>query len=180
MKPLIDPLDGAGLKDHVIAICTLKETLDIIFEKEQDMLIWLEVLLSCQRGGRSAHGRIAKPIYENMWEITVKGFTPEKGSTSKFFQMTGPHRFVVTDDAFKFFELGSEECKTFPLKDISGHGKQHRAYHIRTGRTTLCGRGVIELDCKDQAVANQIYSTVSLSNDQNQKYKKCQKPSAML
>ena len=149
------------MKAPAIAVCTLKDTLDIIFEKEQDMLIWLEALLSCQHGGRSAQGRIARPIYENMWEITVKNFKPDKGSTSKFFQMTGPHRLVATEDAFKFFELGSYEPKTFPWKDIKGHGKVNRYYHIQTGRMTLSGRGEIELDCKDQAVAAQIYATVS-------------------
>ena len=154
-------LDGAGIKDHVIAVVSLKDTLDIIFEKEQEMLIWLELLLSCQHGGRSAQGRIAKPIYENMWEINVKGFKSEKSSTSKFFQMTGPHRLVATDDAFKFFELGSDEPKTFPMKDIKGHKNHNRNYIIQTGRMTLSGRGEIELDCKDQAVAAQIYATVS-------------------
>ena len=153
-------LDGAGIKDHVIAVVSIKDTLDIIFEKEQDMLIWLELLLSCQQGGRSAQGRIAKPIYENMWEVNVKGFKSDKGSTSKFFQITGPHRLVATDEAFKFFELGSEEAIPFAYKDIKGHKNHNRNYIIQTGRMTRSGRGEIEIDCKDHHVAAQIYATV--------------------
>lgn len=146
----------------VIAVCTLKETLDIIFDKEQDMLCWLDLLLSCQQGGRSAQGRIARPIYEHMWDVNVKGFKPEKGSSaSKFFQMAGPHRLVVSHDAIKFFELGSDDAKTFPIKDIKGHGDgKSRYYKILTGRLTLSGRGEIEVDCRDQTVAGNIYSTV--------------------
>ena len=157
-------LDGAGIKDPVIAVASLKDTLDIIFEKEQDMLIWLELLLSCQQGGRSAQGRIAKPIYENMWEVNVKGFKSEKGSNKGFFQMTGPHRLVATDENFKFFELGSDEPISFAYKDIKGHKKQGRTYVIHTGRTTRSGRGEIDVDCKDHHVADQIYSIVSTDN----------------
>ena len=153
-------LDGAGIKDHVIAVVSIKDTLDIIFEKEQDMLIWLELLLSCQQGGRSAQGRIAKPIYENMWEVNVKGFKSDKGSSSKFFQMTGPHRLVATEDAFKFFELGSDEPIPFAYKDIKGHKNHNRNYIIQTGRMTRSGRGEIEIDCKDHHVSAQIYATV--------------------
>jgi hypothetical protein len=152
-------LDGAGIKDHVIAVVSIKDTLDIIFEKEQDMLIWLELLLSCQQGGRSAQGRIAKPIYENMWEVNVKGFKSDKGSSSKFFQMTGPHRLVATEDAFKFFELGSDEPIPFAYKDIKGHKNHNRNYIIQTGRMTRSGRGEIEIDCKDHHVSAQIYAT---------------------
>ena len=153
-------MDGAGIKDHVIAVVSIKDTLDIIFEKEQDMLIWLELLLSCQQGGRSAQGRIAKPIYENMWEVNVKGFKSDKGSSSKFFQMTGPHRLVATEDAFKFFELGSDEPIPFAYKDIKGHKNHNRNYIIQTGRMTRSGRGEIEIDCKDHHVSAQIYATV--------------------
>ena len=156
-------LDGAGIKDPVIAVASLKDTLDIIFEKEQDMLIWLELLLSCQQGGRSAQGRIAKPIYENMWDVNVKGFKSEKGSNSKFFQITGPHRLVATDDSFKFFELGSEKPIPFAYKDIRGHNTNNRYYYIHTGSVTPSGRGAIEIDCKDHHVSAQIYSTVSIS-----------------
>ena len=128
------------------------------------MLIWLELLLSCQQGGRSAQGRIAKPIYENMWEVNVKGFKSEKGSNKGFFQMTGPHRLVATDENFKFFELGSDEPISFAYKDIKGHKKQGRTYVIHTGRTTRSGRGEIDVDCKDHHVADQIYSIVSTDN----------------
>lgn len=155
-------LDGAGIKDPVIAVASLKDTLDIIFEKEQDMLIWLELLLSCQQGGRSAQGRIAKPIYENMWEVNVKGFKLEKGTNSKFFQITGPHRLVATAEAFKFFELGSDEPIPFEYKDIKGHKNHNKNYLIHTGRLSRSGRGEIEIDCKDHHVASQIYSTVSI------------------
>ena len=94
----------------------------------------------------------------------VKGFKSEKGSNKGFFQMTGPHRLVATDENFKFFELGSDEPISFAYKDIKGHKKQGRTYVIHTGRTTRSGRGEIDVDCKDHHVADQIYAIVSSNN----------------
>ena len=127
------------------------------------MKIWLELFLSCQQGGRSAHGRIARPTYENMWEVNVNGFTPKKRPAPTFCQMAGPHRMVVTDDAIKFFELGSDSPKTFDMKEIIAHGKVNRYYHIHTGPITIYGQGEIRVDCKNKDVADQIYSTVSIT-----------------
>ena len=55
-------LGGAGIDNYVISVVSIKDTLDIIFQKEHDMIIWLDLLLTCQQGGRSAEGRMAKPV----------------------------------------------------------------------------------------------------------------------
>ena len=153
---------GARNKDHIISVVSIYDTLDICFAHQDDMLTWLEILLCCQQGGRSKHGRIARPIYEHMWEINVKGFESENDPYSCVFEMLGPRRLVATEDAFKFFEMGSVEPITFPYKEIRGHKHHKRDYIIQTGRLTQSGRGKIYIDCKEHYVSAQIYETVSL------------------
>ena len=42
--------DKDGLSGgHIISVCTLRDSLDIVFDNETDMLMWLELLLSCQQ-----------------------------------------------------------------------------------------------------------------------------------
>ena len=42
--------DKDGLSGgHIISVCTLRDSLDIVFDNETDMLLWLELLLSCQQ-----------------------------------------------------------------------------------------------------------------------------------
>ena len=154
-------IDDAHNKDHIISVVSIYDTLDICFDHQYDMLLWLEILLCCQQGGRSKHGRIARPIYEHMWEINVKGFEAENGPYSFAFEMAGPRRLVATEDAFKFFEMGSVEPITFPYKEIRGHKHHKRDYIIQTGRLTQSGRGKIYIDCKEHYVSAQIYETVS-------------------
>ena len=156
-------IDGTRKKDHIISLVSTYDTLDICFENQHDMLVWLEILLSCQQGGRSKHGRIVRPIYEHMWEINVKGFESENGPYSFVFEMAGPRRLVATEDSFKFFEKGSVEPITFPYKEIRGHKHHKRDYIIQTGRLTQSGRGKIYIECKDHYVSAQIYETVSLN-----------------
>ena len=76
-------------------------------------------------------------MYENMWEVNVKGFKPrdDNGGSASVdakdtftnktkFQMAGPHRLVVTQDTVKFFRLdGSHESRNFPVRLISGHSE---------------------------------------------------------
>ena len=157
-------LDGAGRHNYAIAVVSNNDTLDIIFEKEQDMLIWLDLLMTCQQGGRSVQGRIVKPIYEYMWEVNVKRFKPEKSTASKGFQMAGPHRLAATENTFKFFELGSDQPVTFAYKGIKGHKSHNRNYIIQTGTISPSGRGEIEIDCKDNCISDQIYETVGREN----------------
>ena len=157
-------LDGAGIDSYVIAVVSSKETLNIIFEKEQDMLIWLDLLVTCQQGGRSAQGRIVKPIYEHMWEINIKRFKSDKSSTIKSFRMAGPHRLAATENTFEFFELGSIQPISFAYKGIKGHKSHKRNYVIQTGTMSPSGRGEIEIDCKDSRVSDQIYATVGRKN----------------
>ena len=158
-------LDGAGINNYVIAVVSSNDTLDIIFEKEQDMLIWLDLLMTCQQGGRSAQGRIVKPIYEYMWEVNIKRFKPEKSTASKSFQMGGLHRLAATETTFKFFELGSAKPITFAYNDIKGHKSHNRNYTIQTGTMSPSGRGQIEIDCKDNRTSDQIYEMVGRKND---------------
>ena len=158
-------LGGAGIDNYVISVVSAKDTLDIIFEKEQDMFIWLDLLLTCQHGGRSAQGRIARPTYEYMWEVNIKKFKPEKNKASKGFQMAGPHRLVATKNTFEFFELGSVQPITFAYKDIKGHKSHNRNYIIQTGTVSPSGRGKLEIDCKDNHISAQIYETVGIRND---------------
>ena len=141
------------------------DTLDIIFEKEHDMLIWLDLLMTCQQGGRSAQGRILKPLYEYMWEVNIKRFKPEKSTASTGFQIAGPHRLVATENTFKFFELGSAQPIIFAYKGIRGHKSHNGNYTIQTGTMSPSGRGEIEIDCKDKRISDQIYETVGRKND---------------
>ena len=157
--------DGAGINNCVITVVSTNDNLDIIFEKEQDMLIWLDLLVTCQKGGRPAQGRIVKPIYEYMWEVNIKRFKSEKSTASKGFQMAGPRRLVATENTFKFFELGSDQPITFAYKDIKGHKSHNRNYIIQTGTRSPSGRGQIEIDCKDNRISDQIYETVGRKND---------------
>ena len=61
--------DKEGLNGHIISLCTLKDSLDIVFENDRDLSIWMELLLCCQQGGRSSTGKLKRSIYENMWEV---------------------------------------------------------------------------------------------------------------
>ena len=158
-------LDGAGINNYVIAVFSTNDTLEIVFEKEQNMLIWLDLLLTCQQGGRSAQGRIVKPTYEHMWEVNIKRFKSNKSSTSKSFQMAGPHRLAATENTFEFFELGSMQPISFSYKDIKGHKSHNRNYIIQTGTMSPSGRGEIEIDCKDSRISDQIYETVGWKSD---------------
>ena len=77
------------------------------------------------------------------------------------FQMAGLHRMVVTHDTVKFFELGSNESKDFPIHYISGHSEGKSRYlKLGTGWHTIAGRGELELDVKDQIVSEAIIAAV--------------------
>ena len=68
--------DKEGLNGHIISLCTLKDSLDIVFENDRDLSIWMELLLCCQQGGRSSTGKLKRSIYENMWEVGTFTRTP--------------------------------------------------------------------------------------------------------
>lgn len=146
----------------VIAVYTLNECLDILFENEQDMEIWLDLMLCCKDGGRSIEGKIARPNFESVWSVDVIGFTPDQGSAagSTGFQMSGPHRLCVNEGILNFYPLGSNEAKAFQMREIRKFGNDKRKFRLIIGSNSISGVGELSMFCKDREAAENLKQTI--------------------
>ena len=71
------------------------------------------ILYSLLQKGQTTDGKMPKPNYENMWQVTVKAFKAEDEHNT--FVMTGIHRLTVTTEDLKFFPMGSANPISFPI-----------------------------------------------------------------
>uniref|UniRef100_A0A0K2SXT9 Insulin receptor substrate 1 n=1 Tax=Lepeophtheirus salmonis TaxID=72036 RepID=A0A0K2SXT9_LEPSM len=137
----------------VIALYTSEDCVSLLFEQEEELRIWLDLLLSHQQG-RNSNGKIPKPNYEYMWQVKVRNFQPE--SKNSQFTMTGIHRLCVTSDDVKFFPYGTGEPIVFPVDCIRNCGTVNRHFRLETGRSSVSGPGLLIIECEDREIANNI------------------------
>jgi insulin receptor substrate 1 len=137
----------------VLALYTLEDCLSIQFEKEEDLRVWLDLLLSHQKG-RADDGKIPQPTYEHMWQVTVKRFDPDDKLNT--FTMCGQHRLCVTDADLRFFEMGSSTPLVFPVISLRQCMCNDRFFHLETGRSSPSGAGVLVLLCEDRDSAKDL------------------------
>ena len=166
-----------SMHKYVIAIYLVEDCLGIVFDTEQEMNTWLEMLNSCHMGGRSigmqknifsmklvlkipnyfSDGRLPKPKYEHVYEVDVQSFQPELNTNT--FKMIGPYRMVVTTDAIKFFAVGSDKPVTFLIKAIRKcriPKADPHLFKIDIGRSTESGSGTITFKCADKEISYSI------------------------
>ncbi len=173
-----------------IDIFTVDYSLGIVFDNEQEREKWLEMLLSCHLGGRSAEGRIPRPTYEHVFEVNVHDFKPNtaksksnstsssnatssSSSTSKTprggghevnpFQSSGNYRVCVTPKEVQFFRVGTKEPVTYPILTIRGilcDKQNKRNIKIEVGRSTVTGSGIIEMKCPDEEISKNMHDTI--------------------
>jgi hypothetical protein len=129
------------------------------------MKTWLEMLLSCESGGRSAEGRIPKPKYLNVYEVEVQHFEAEVSSNK--FQMCGRHRMCVTSDDVKFFAVKSSAmanpiCFKFKLgvRGCTIDLSDQRIFNLKVGKSTVSGSGVLVMKCNDDEISTSIRDTM--------------------
>ena len=157
----------------VIAIYTVEACLGIVFDDEETMETWLEMLISCQMGGRSVDGRLLQPKYKHVYEVDVQHFEPDLASNS--FQMSGPHRMVLTSFDVKFFAVGSYQPICFLIKSIRGCKiplANRRLFKLCIGGSSESGSGDLVMKCADEAISDAIRVTLydgmrSLENNSN-------------
>ena len=125
------------------------------------MKIWLDMLISCQMGGRSIEGRIPKPKYDHVYEVEVQHFEPELQSNT--FQMSGSHRMVVTSNDVKFFPVGSNKAICFLISSIRGCSivkANRKLFKLEIGRSSESGSGVLVMKCNDEEISDTIRETM--------------------
>lgn len=150
-----------SMHKYVIAIYLVEDCLGIVFDTEQEMNTWLEMLNSCHMGGRSIDGRLPKPKYEHVYEVDVQSFQPELVTNT--FKMIGPYRMVVTADSIKFFAVGSDKPITFLIKAIRKlqiPKAEPNYFKIVIGRSTESGSGTITFKCADKEISYSIRETI--------------------
>jgi len=150
-----------SIHKYVIAIYMVEDCLGIVFDTEEVMKTWLEMLISCQMGGRSIEGRIPKPKYDYVYVVDVQHFEPELPSNS--FQMSGPYRMVVTSNDVKFFALGSNQPLCFLISSIRGCSiskANRRIFKLEIGRSSESGSGVLLMKCNDEEISDTIRETM--------------------
>lgn len=141
----------------MIAIYTLDTCLSILFEEEQVLQIWLDSLLSQQKG-RSEDGKIPKPNYEHMWEVNVKQFKPEDYLNT--YSMSGTYRLCATPEELRFFATGSDTPITFKIINLRSFSCTDRRFQLETGRRTPSGSGWLYIRCEDKEIAANLYRVV--------------------
>jgi len=157
----------------VIAIYTVEACLGIVFDDEETMETWLEMLISCQMGGRSVDGRLLQPKYKHVYEVDVQHFEPDLASNT--FQMSGPHRLVLTSSDVKFFAVGSYQPICFLIKSIRGCKiplANRKLFKLCIGGSSESGSGELVMKCADEAISDAIRVTLydgmrSLENNSN-------------
>ncbi|TRY77140.1 hypothetical protein TCAL_04037 [Tigriopus californicus] len=132
---------------YVIDVVSLHEFLSIVFEEELELKIWLDHLLSLQKG-RSADGKIPKPNYDQVFPVQVKYFKAEDSSNT--YLMSGPHRLCVTPEDLRFFPQGQLKPVIFRLESVRSHMCSDRMFHFQTGRSSPSGAGTLTLQCDDK------------------------------
>ncbi len=142
----------------VIALYTPEDCLGILFEEEEELRVWLDLLLSHQKG-RSADGKIPRPTYEHMWQVMVKRFEPEDKLNT--FTMSGLHRLCVTGEDLRFFGLGSGTPISFPVISLRQCMCNERTFQLETGRSAPSGAGTLIILCEDKDIAADLNSAVS-------------------
>lgn len=146
----------------MIAVYTITDCLGIHFEEEQELQNWLTQLLRLQKGPLGAgldDGRIPRPRYEHMWQVTVKHFKPEDPLNP--YVMSGPHRIVATADDIKFFPVGSDSAISFDLGTIRLIKVQDRQCILEMGRRAYSGAGVVFMLCDDKDIADTLHHVVT-------------------
>lgn len=122
------------------------------------MKLWLEMLISCQMGGRDVDGRILKPKYENVFEVDVQQFEAELSSNT--FSLSGSHRMVITSNDVKLFAVGSNHCLPIPISSIRGCSANRRIFKLEIGKSSESGSGILVMKCKDEEISKTIQQTM--------------------
>lgn len=123
---------------------TILILLGIVFDTEEVMKTWLEMLISCQMGGRDIEGRIPKPKYEHVFEVDIQQFEPDTSSNT--FQMSGSHRMVVAANDVKFFAVGSNKPMSILISSIRGCSisrASRKVFKLEIGKSSESGSGKV-------------------------------------
>jgi hypothetical protein len=148
----------SGPRRHVIGVYTLDDCVSILFAEEQELKIWLDELLNHQKG-RSEDGRVPKPNYEHMWPVIVKEFKPEDPMNT--FEISGPHRLVVTTEDIKLFPLGQKSAIALRFDALrSLLTPNNKMFRLSTGRLATSGAGTMDMICNDREAAMSLFKTV--------------------
>ena len=77
----------------VIAIYTLDDCVSIVFETENELNDWLDILLTLQQGKYgSMDGRKPVPNFEHMFTVMVKNFKPDENNVTPVDHLLGQQR----------------------------------------------------------------------------------------
>eukprot|EP00095_Tigriopus_kingsejongensis_P004631 maker-scaffold291_size219542-snap-gene-1.19 protein:Tk04631 transcript:maker-scaffold291_size219542-snap-gene-1.19-mRNA-1 annotation:"insulin receptor substrate 1" len=143
---------------YVIDVVSLQEFLSIVFEEEQELKLWLDHLLSLQKG-RSVDGKIPKPNYDHVFPVQVKSFKPEESANT--YLISGPHRLCVTSEDLRFFPQGCLKPVIFRLESVRSHICIDKMFHFQTGRSSPSGAGTLILQCDDRENAGTLNNAVN-------------------
>jgi len=145
----------------VIAIYTLDDCMSIVFETENELIDWLDQLLTLQQGkAGNVDGKRPVPNYEHMWNVTVKAFTPEDNNFTQVDHLKGPQRLCVTPNSVKFFPVGSDHCVEFPHACLRCCAHNDRHFKLETGRNSPSGSGALLIDCDHPEVSQYLHQTM--------------------
>lgn len=159
----------------VIALYTLDDCVNIVFELENELEDWLDQLLTLQQGkSGNIDGKKPVPNFEHMWTVTVKNFTPEENNFTRVGHLLGPQRLCVTSNSVKFFPVGSDHCAEFPHACIRSCAYNDRHFKLETGRNSPSGSGSLFIDCDDKDVTHHLHETLhkAMSNSNKDLYLK--------
>uniref|UniRef100_A0A336LNF4 Insulin receptor substrate 1 n=1 Tax=Culicoides sonorensis TaxID=179676 RepID=A0A336LNF4_CULSO len=87
---------------HVLALYTKEEGFCIIFDDEEELKRWFDILLRLQKGiSLNENEPTPRPLFEHIWEVNVekKGLGATKG-------LHGSYRLCISEKNLSFVKIG--------------------------------------------------------------------------
>ncbi|GJQ80083.1 hypothetical protein Trydic_g19366 [Trypoxylus dichotomus] len=144
---------------HVIALFTKDDRFCIAFESDEELEVWLKILLSLQHGEDIGDGETPKPTFEHVWQVTLAkrglGASLSSDSTSAVY------RLCLTDKVLSLIRKDTIEPQIeLSLSSIRSCGNLKTYFFLEIGRSSAIGAGELWMETEDTNIAQNVHQTV--------------------
>ncbi|XP_054743238.1 insulin receptor substrate 1 [Anastrepha obliqua] len=150
--------------DYVIALATKDGGFGIVLETENEMLNWLQTLLSLQRSITNKED--SYPLnFDHVWQVVV-----QKKNLAEERRIIGNYHVCLSPKSVTFIRIGPERASSgflratdiqILLNSIRRCGDSHCLFYMEVGRKCTIGPGELWMETEDPLVAQSMHKMIS-------------------
>ncbi|XP_067622272.1 insulin receptor substrate 1 isoform X2 [Eurosta solidaginis] len=150
--------------DFVIALAMKDGGLGIVLESEDEMIKWLQALLSLQRSTVNKQDT-GFPTFDHVWQVVI-----QKKNLAEERKIIGSYHACLSSKCLTFIRIGSEKSSAgliratdiqIPLNTIRRCGDSHCLFYMEVGRQCAVGPGELWMETEDPLVAKSMHKIIS-------------------